>query len=416
MTSRRRYQRGGSDDTPWRLASRQDAPRGSAAASPARRRRARGRGRRVRRRRRRARPAAGPRAARARLRGRGRRVPSRVAPRRLGGRVIVARALRDRHGRASTDATFDLAGARRERYERPGALPDVELGASLREDLERRDFTVNAIALHLADGELTWLAGRARGPRRAARCGCCTTARSSTTRRGCCGWRATRARLGFEPERAHRPAGRRGGRRRRARHRHRLAAGRRAAAAAAGAAAGGAAGARAPRARAARCWARLRGRCRTIVRPRAGAHAGGRPRRPRGACRDRRGDRATSRRGSTTSRSRPPSATSSHRAAAARRRARRRSRLTDDAELWRALRKRAAGDRRASPARCGDATAAARRWLDDVRHRRLAITATTSSLPGLYGPAGRRGARPGDWRRCSRAAPHREEQLAAALG
>jgi tRNA nucleotidyltransferase (CCA-adding enzyme) len=54
------------------------------------------------------------------------------------------------------DATFDLTSARRERYERPGALPDVELGASLREDLERRDFTVNAIALHLADGELIW--------------------------------------------------------------------------------------------------------------------------------------------------------------------------------------------------------------------------------------------------------------------
>ena len=56
-------------------------------------------------------------------------------------------------------ATFDLASARRERYPRPGALPEVELGATLREDLERRDFTVNAIALHLADGELTWLPG-----------------------------------------------------------------------------------------------------------------------------------------------------------------------------------------------------------------------------------------------------------------
>ena len=54
-------------------------------------------------------------------------------------------------------ATFDLASARRERYERPGALPEVELGATLREDLERRDFTVNAIALHLADGELIWV-------------------------------------------------------------------------------------------------------------------------------------------------------------------------------------------------------------------------------------------------------------------
>jgi tRNA nucleotidyltransferase (CCA-adding enzyme) len=40
---------------------------------------------------------------------------------------------------------YDLATARRERYPRPGALPQVE-PASLDEDLRRRDFTVNAIA------------------------------------------------------------------------------------------------------------------------------------------------------------------------------------------------------------------------------------------------------------------------------
>jgi tRNA nucleotidyltransferase (CCA-adding enzyme) len=79
---------------------------------------------------------------------------ARRAAERLGGRVTV----HERFGTATveaSDATFDLAGSRRERYERPGALPDVELGASLAEDLARRDFTVNAIALHLADGELT---------------------------------------------------------------------------------------------------------------------------------------------------------------------------------------------------------------------------------------------------------------------
>src|SRR4051812_3275285 len=48
---------------------------------------------------------------------------------------------------------------RRERYERPGALPEVQLGASLEEDLARRDFTVNAIALRLADGALTFHPG-----------------------------------------------------------------------------------------------------------------------------------------------------------------------------------------------------------------------------------------------------------------
>jgi tRNA nucleotidyltransferase (CCA-adding enzyme) len=75
--------------------------------------------------------------------------------RRIGGRVVA----HERFGTATVrldGVTFDLTSARRERYERPGALPEVELGASLREDLERRDFTVNAIALHLADGELIW--------------------------------------------------------------------------------------------------------------------------------------------------------------------------------------------------------------------------------------------------------------------
>ncbi|MHB8659017.1 MAG: tRNA nucleotidyltransferase/poly(A) polymerase family protein [Solirubrobacteraceae bacterium] len=49
----------------------------------------------------------------------------------------------------------DLAGARRERYPRPGALPAVE-PASLAQDLGRRDFTVNALAVPLG------------GPRRGA--------------------------------------------------------------------------------------------------------------------------------------------------------------------------------------------------------------------------------------------------------
>jgi tRNA nucleotidyltransferase (CCA-adding enzyme) len=79
--------------------------------------------------------------------------------RRAGNRVIA----HERFGTATVslpDGTaFDLTSARRERYPRPGALPEVELGATLREDLERRDFTVNAIALHLADGELIWFPG-----------------------------------------------------------------------------------------------------------------------------------------------------------------------------------------------------------------------------------------------------------------
>lgn len=46
----------------------------------------------------------------------------------------------------------DVAATRRERYAAPGALPDVE-PAELAEDLDRRDFTINALALTLADGE-----------------------------------------------------------------------------------------------------------------------------------------------------------------------------------------------------------------------------------------------------------------------
>jgi tRNA nucleotidyltransferase (CCA-adding enzyme) len=49
---------------------------------------------------------------------------------------------------------LDLAAARRERYPRPGALPEVELGAPIRVDLARRDFTVNAMAVPLGETRL----------------------------------------------------------------------------------------------------------------------------------------------------------------------------------------------------------------------------------------------------------------------
>ena len=47
------------------------------------------------------------------------------------------------------DVAIDIAGMRRERYPRPGALPQVEPG-TLEEDLRRRDFSINALALPLA--------------------------------------------------------------------------------------------------------------------------------------------------------------------------------------------------------------------------------------------------------------------------
>jgi tRNA nucleotidyltransferase (CCA-adding enzyme) len=53
----------------------------------------------------------------------------------------------------SGDCRWDLAAARAETYERPGALPDVR-PAGIVEDLRRRDVTINALALDLATGEL----------------------------------------------------------------------------------------------------------------------------------------------------------------------------------------------------------------------------------------------------------------------
>jgi tRNA nucleotidyltransferase (CCA-adding enzyme) len=79
---------------------------------------------------------------------------ARLAAERVGGELTV----HERFGTATIrtgDFAFDVAGARRERYERPGALPTVELGATIEEDLARRDFTVNAMAVSLVDGHLT---------------------------------------------------------------------------------------------------------------------------------------------------------------------------------------------------------------------------------------------------------------------
>jgi tRNA nucleotidyltransferase (CCA-adding enzyme) len=48
---------------------------------------------------------------------------------------------------------IDIASARTETYPSPGALPVVEPAAGIEADLDRRDFTVNAIAVPLAGGE-----------------------------------------------------------------------------------------------------------------------------------------------------------------------------------------------------------------------------------------------------------------------
>ncbi len=73
-------------------------------------------------------------------------VAHRVAER-LGGEAKV----HDRFGTATIragDVAADFATTRRETYERPGALPEVA-PAGLLEDLGRRDFTINAMAISL---------------------------------------------------------------------------------------------------------------------------------------------------------------------------------------------------------------------------------------------------------------------------
>ena len=80
---------------------------------------------------------------------------ARELAQRLGGEASE----HERFGTATVragDLAVDLATARRESYAHPGALPEVE-PASLEEDLARRDFTVNAMAVALSEpgrGEL----------------------------------------------------------------------------------------------------------------------------------------------------------------------------------------------------------------------------------------------------------------------
>jgi tRNA nucleotidyltransferase (CCA-adding enzyme) len=83
------------------------------------------------------------------------------------GSAVFARALAKRiDGRVRSYPQFltykvtaaglpeiDVATARKERYRNPGALPTVTAGR-LKDDLLRRDFTINAIAMDLADGAL----------------------------------------------------------------------------------------------------------------------------------------------------------------------------------------------------------------------------------------------------------------------
>ncbi len=71
---------------------------------------------------------------------------------------FVSRSVHPRFGTATLDAKgfrLDLAATRRESYPRPASLPEVTPGATIEEDLGRRDFTIHAMAREIGeDGAL----------------------------------------------------------------------------------------------------------------------------------------------------------------------------------------------------------------------------------------------------------------------
>jgi tRNA nucleotidyltransferase (CCA-adding enzyme) len=79
---------------------------------------------------------------------------ARALAERLGGTVTV----HDRFGTATVHyadgAHVDLATARTETYAAPAALPDVAPASSIEDDLRRRDFTINAMAIALPSADL----------------------------------------------------------------------------------------------------------------------------------------------------------------------------------------------------------------------------------------------------------------------
>ena len=86
----------------------------------------------------------------------------------------------------------------------------------------------------------------------------------------------------------------------------------------------------------------------------------------------------------------------------------------DDVALWRRFRREPPEAAAVAGAR-GD-VAAARRWLEDVRHRRLAINGDDIVAAGLSGPAVGEALDAAMVAMLAGRADTREEQLAAALG
>ena len=76
---------------------------------------------------------------------------ARRAARALGGRLTVHEAFGTASIEGQAGGRLDIVTARAERYGAPGALPTVRAGTIIA-DLERRDFTVNAMAIELSSG------------------------------------------------------------------------------------------------------------------------------------------------------------------------------------------------------------------------------------------------------------------------
>lgn len=83
---------------------------------------------------------------------------ARRAARRLGGSVSEYGEFGTATVRLEGHA-LDVVSARKESYRHPGALPAVVTGTTIEDDLRRRDFTVNTLALSLDDGRVLGVTG-----------------------------------------------------------------------------------------------------------------------------------------------------------------------------------------------------------------------------------------------------------------
>src|SRR5258708_3397685 len=78
---------------------------------------------------------------------------ARALAKRLGGRLRSFPQFLTYKVTADGLPEIDIATARKERYRSPGALPTVSAG-KLKDDLVRRDFSINAMAIDVMSGEM----------------------------------------------------------------------------------------------------------------------------------------------------------------------------------------------------------------------------------------------------------------------